>query len=285
MKEFEGYLQKEGLALSSIEEHKRNVNWFEKWVSAREKNIALMNYNDVLEYVQYLKESAVSVSTINIRLNTLRKYYEFLKKEGRIELNPARHLHIKGRIKKVVVDALSASDFDALYAAYSSPREYYHEPKHRSAHQRDIVIVGLLLWQGMQSQELRLLEKTHINLKEGTIYIPSTGRSNRRELRLDGRQILTLQEYLKETTTEKLFECNPYDTMQALMKRLKKINPEIRNAAHLRASVILEWLKRYNKREVQYMAGHRHLSSTEYYQVQELSSLTEQIKKHHPGSK
>jgi site-specific recombinase XerD len=280
---FSNYLQREGLAQSSIAEHEKNLLRFEEWISASKKSsIAEINYTDLLEYVHYLKEHLLSVGTINIRLNSLRKYYELLKEEKLVEVNPARHLHIKGRIKKVVTGALSTSDFDTLYAAYSAPKACYREAKHRRAHQRDIVILGLLLWQGVESKELGRLERNHVNLKAGTIYIPSTGRSNSRELRLDSRQIMVLQEYLQEIKTEKLFECNPYDTMQAILKQLKSINPQVRNAAHLRASVILEWLKRYNKREVQYMAGHRHISSTEYYEVQELSGLTAQLSKHHP---
>ena len=279
---FSNYLQTQGLAESSIKEHERNFLRFEKWVKENSKSTSSIHYTDLLEYVGHLKDRLQTVGTINIRLNTLRKYYEFLKEEKLVEVNPARHLHIKGRIKKVVMGALSTSDFDNIYAVYSKAKISYREAKHRSVHKRDIVILGLLLWQGVESRDLGRLERNHINLQAGTIYIPSTSRSNSRELRLDSRQVVVLQEYLNETTTEKFFNCNPYDTIQAILKQVKLINPEIRNAAHIRASVILEWLKRYNKREVQYMAGHRHISSIEYYQTQELTSLTEQINKHHP---
>lgn len=282
-KTFNAYLQMQGLAASSIQEHERNLLRFRAWVREGKKgSIAQISYNDLLEYVQHLQDRSLTVGTINIRLNTLKKYYEFLKEEKRIKVNPARHLHIKGRIRKVVEGVLTTNDLDVLYASYSKPREKYKGAKHRKAHRRDIVILGLLLWQGVESKDLRRLERNHVNLKAGTIYIPSTNRSNRRELRLDSRQIMVLQEYLQDIQTEKLFECNPYDTVQAILKQLRSINPILRNAAHLRASVLLEWLKRYNKREVQYMAGHRHISSTEYYQVQDLSSLAAQIKRHHP---
>jgi integrase/recombinase XerD len=38
----------------------------------------------------------------------------------------------------------------------------------------------------------------------------------------------------------------------------------------------------YNLRKVQYMAGHRFISSTESYQQSEMEGLTEQINKFHP---
>lgn len=42
------------------------------------------------------------------------------------------------------------------------------------------------------------------------------------------------------------------------------------------------WLKHYNIREVQYMAGHRYISSTERYQQDDLESLHELIESLHP---
>jgi site-specific recombinase XerD len=70
--------------------------------------------------------------------------------------------------------------------------------------------------------------------------------------------------------------------MHLLMEELKGINPQIQNAAHIRASVILHWLRQHNKRQVQYMAGHKSITSTEKYAVQELETLTDQLSKHHP---
>jgi IS1 family transposase len=51
---------------------------------------------------------------------------------------------------------------------------------------------------------------------------------------------------------------------------------------HIRVSVILNWLRQHNKRQVQYMAGHKYIHSTEMYEVQELESLTDALTKYHP---
>ena len=37
-----------------------------------------------------------------------------------------------------------------------------------------------------------------------------------------------------------------------------------------------------NKRQMQYMAGHKYNNSNESYKVQELETLTDQLTKHHP---
>lgn len=54
------------------------------------------------------------------------------------------------------------------------------------------------------------------------------------------------------------------------------------NAKQLRASVIVKWLRMYNLREVQYMAGHRYISSTESYQQSDMEGLKEEVNKFHP---
>ena len=81
---------------------------------------------------------------------------------------------------------------------------------------------------------------------------------------------------------EKLFAGNLHNTVSLLTEKLKGINPKIKNAQHIRASVILHWLRQHNKRQVQYMAGHKYINSTEKYEVQEMETLTSQLTKRHP---
>lgn len=154
---------------------------------------------------------------------------------------------------------------------------------------RGILCKSYVIWQGLHSGELEKLEVTHINLNEGIIYIPSTSRSNNRELKLSTQQILTLYTYIHggardrlKPKADELLAGNQHNIMHLLMEELKGINPQIQNAAHIRASVILYWLKQHNKRQVQYMAGHKSITSTEKYAVQELETLTDQLSKHHP---
>ena len=72
---------------------------------------------------------------------------------------------------------------------------------------------------------------------------------------------------------------NAFTTMN---EKLKQINPSYKNVKQIRASVITHWLKHYNLRQVQYMAGHRYVSSTEGYFINQLDDLQEDISKFHP---
>jgi hypothetical protein len=60
------------------------------------------------------------------------------------------------------------------------------------------------------------------------------------------------------------------------------LNPVITNALRIRGSMILNWLKVHPKRQVQYMAGHKYISSTGKYTSQEVEDLQDALAKHHP---
>ena len=64
----------------------------------------------------------------------------------------------------------------------------------------------------------------------------------------------------------------------------KRINHKVVRPKQVRASVITQWLSEYNIREVQYMAGHRFISSTERYLQDDLENLQEMIENLHPIS-
>ena len=65
-----------------------------------------------------------------------------------------------------------------------------------------------------------------------------------------------------------------------VMKRLK--HPKITTASQIRSSVIAEWTKLHDVRIVQYMSGHKYVSTTEKYQATHLEDLQEQLRLHHP---
>lgn len=63
------------------------------------------------------------------------------------------------------------------------------------------------------------------------------------------------------------------------MSEMRKVNPQIKNIKQIRASVISYWLKQHHIRQVQYMTGHRYVSSTQTYSTKKIESLQEQVEK------
>jgi len=74
------------------------------------------------------------------------------------------------------------------------------------------------------------------------------------------------------------------NTVCSVFKQLKKSNQKVLNIRQVRASVIVLWLKQYNLRKVQIMAGHKYISSTEKYIQDDLENLHDIVDKLHPIS-
>jgi integrase/recombinase XerD len=290
MDNFEQYLQELKLSASTIESHCYNVKLFMQWLD-KERHIdaASVGYNDLLAYIQHQKKNNVSPATINLRLNSITHYFDYLKKIDEVRKNPARTLRVKGVIKRVVEKPLSTEELQALYHHYSQLKKVsQHQTNTNLAHQRNIVILGLMVFQGVHSGELQKMEVGHISLGAGTVYIPSTSKGNNRTLQLLPVQVLPIHEYMEQTRLQlkpkgdELFPGNLHNTIYLLVQELQGINPVLTNALHIRGSVIINWLKVQNKRQVQYMAGHKYISSTETYAIQDLDTLQDELSKHHP---
>jgi integrase/recombinase XerD len=283
---FEKYLQKKKLTQSTIKGNLNNLERFKKWSEKENINDRNVNYNHLLKFIQQAQQRGVSKSSINIHLNSISKYYDYLVIQGERKDNPAKELRLKNNGKRVLKNLLTTQELEEIYTSHISKPEWSFTKgeKSKQTHQRNAAILGLIIYQAIQTPELKKIEKRHINLLQGTVYIPSAGRSNSRILQLNARQIIPMQQYLKsiEKEQEKLFNCNISAAMMWLMKTLNKTNEKTRDAKQIRSSVIMNWLKQYNIRQVQYMAGHRYISSTEKYKQEDLQDLQTALNLFHP---
>ncbi len=88
---------------STVNGHLQNVGYFLIWIEANGLYEAEnVSYTDLLNYVQYEQQRNKDVSTINLRISSISKYFEFLKEENLVSRNPARTLRIKGKAKTII---------------------------------------------------------------------------------------------------------------------------------------------------------------------------------------
>ena len=151
-------------------------------------------------------------------------------------------------------------------------------------HQRNTVIVGLLIYQGLHAGELTAMQLQDIDVNTATVFVRAGKRSNERYIKLQANQMLHIYKYISTLKSEQkqLFVGNLNNVVFYIINELKGLFTQIQNAGHIRASVILNWIKLYDKRQTQYLIGHRYISSTEKYQQQDLQSLTDMMKSFHP---
>ena len=300
------YIIRQGYRENTILQYLNYTSFFFEWTQQAKVSIQDLEYSDLLAYIRYCSDNKDSVKLINRKILAVRKYYEYLRSKGKTGRNPASGLFLRGKRKGLPRHLFDREQLQKLYESYQ-PYDL------RTA--RNKVILSLVINQGVTTGELSGLEPGHINLKTGKIRIPGSRHSNPRTLTLESYQIMELQEYLQQTRPEILRTIkqdisrparkvsNPdtetlktrlfislngslslKNSLLHFVKALRQINSETENLRQLRQSVIADWLKTKDVRTVQYMAGHKWVSTTERYQVNHLKDLQEALKQHHPLS-
>lgn len=300
MKAFETYLHAKAYSQKTIQAYAHDVRRFTEWLKTQNIAPEQVRYSDVLHYIQH-KQATVSQSSIHSLVNSIKHYYNHLKLANQVLENPMSQIQIKGIKRKKLYPIISKPALEQLYHQYTIPNEHQQHPN-LNIHpiltsKRNKVMLGLMIYQGLNTQELGKLTEHDVKLRDGKIYIAGGRKSNPRTLSLQAHQILDMMEYhtqirpellthSKTKTTRFLVNSqggNSFHSIIAyLMKQLRKQHPNISSAKQIRTSVITHWLKHHNLREVQYMAGHRYISSTEAYLINDIEGLQQDISKFHP---
>lgn len=271
-----------------------------------EQNIETENasYNDVLAYINHCKGKGNKQRTLQITTNVLKHFYNCLQQDEQVTENPASNVAIKGIRRKELIEVLTPEELETIYKTFNAEKRNYEPNKkvppqanNELARKRNKIILGLIIYQGIRTEELAKLELQDLQLREGKINIQGSRRTEGRIMKLEAHQIYDLMDYthvirkqILEATnkqTSKVFisvgtSLNFQNIMQKLVKSIQANNKKIKDIKQIRTSVISNWLKTHNLRKVQYMAGHRYVSSTEAYQLNNIEELQDDIKKYHP---
>ena len=226
-----------------------------------------LKHQDVLNYIASLQ---IKPQTINHHLKDLRNYFNYLIDQEELLYNPVRGIEVRNPTK-VLTSYFKEDELEDIYTNYNPKQKAYK------------ILLGLVIYQAAEAGTLQHLETRHINLEKGTIDLPGTKRYNSRKLGLQRQQLFHLYKYLESHKEEKVFTASRIDSLQyRSLQQLKQQTPSIINYQQLRTSVIKNWLKTYNLREVQYYCGHRYISSTEAYQTIDMEAMKNEIKACHP---
>lgn len=298
---FIDYLLSKGFSRSTIQGYNRDVLRFEAWLRKENVPLETVSYADVLHYMQGQK-GKVKQQTIGRQINSLKHYFNWLVSQGAMEENPVQNIAIKGIKRKKLYNILTKQQLEELYHHFTFTTDKNQRNPNwykisELTFKRNKIILGLLIYQGLNTMELAQLTLDDLKLREGKLYVAGSRRSNERELTLEAVQIMDLMEYTLRDRTALLTEFNKQsdrlivsagnsegvnNILTKLIEKLKEQHPGIQNVKQIRTSVITHWLKIYNLRQVQYMAGHRYVSSTEGYLVNDLEDLLEDITRFHP---
>jgi integrase/recombinase XerD len=262
---YQEWLEAKNYKKSTIKEYQRSLKHLQESAKTELKHL---RYPDLINYISELQNTSQAQS-VNQRLLGIKHYYNYLLDQDEIDHNPVKNIKIRNQ-KQLLKNHLKQEELECLYQNFN--------PENL----RDKILLGLIIYQGAESGVLQKLQVTDLNLDKGTILFRNTTRSNKRTLSLHSSQMLPFFKYLQYQESENLVFQSIKNRLNYLLKQIKIQNSKVESIRQLRGSVITNWLKIYNLRQVQYMAGHRYVSSTEAYQEKDLEALKEGIKKYHP---
>ena len=281
---FTEYLQQKKLSERTVTHYTKSIGRFLSWLKEEDIRAEDFTYPDLLEFMRDCTDNGTSKRTVHHLLCMIRHYCNYLIHEGKRNDNPAAGIFIKGLVRKLPANLLGTEEMEELYKQYRVQLNVDSSKK---------IMFGLMIYQGLSVGEIMRLQQHHIKLKDGKIFIKGTKRTNERILNLQAVQITELQNYLTknkfkegslfiEPVKKEVSERNINNRVKYMFDQLRRLNPKVINAKQIRSSVITHWLRTNNLRQVQYLAGHKYVSSTQRYQISNLDDLQNELKQHHP---
>lgn len=250
-------------------------------------------------FLLYCKEQSTNAEIVdylhrfNIHLprdiSAIKKYFDYLLLEGIRTDHPCKKLTLRTVKKPVQLHHLFSSEELELLLK--------KEERYKMLVQRNKVLISLMIYQGLTPQNLVSLRNQDIDLDLGTVYVMATKKLTRRTLELRPNQVLALYKYIYETRVEllktgissllvtKQGQKLSVDTINRLFVPLqglfmdKNLNPTT-----IRKSVIANWINEQQIaiEDVQLLAGHKWLSTTEGYKIENRENKREQINRYFP---
>lgn len=230
-------------------------------------------YQDIVGYMEEVSRKQSNVQYRVRILSAIKKYYDYLVMAGLRNEHPCKQLTIKNKQNQSVQvqDLFSSEELQLLLT---------RENRYQLLDSRNSVLLSLLIYQGLNSEELAELTVKNIDLDAGTVYIKASTNQNRRTLELLNKQMIVFSKYINEIrpellrcTTDKLLLSKlgkpiSVDGIHAIIEPLKPLFPDRNlNPRTIRMSVICNWLneKKIPLERVQELAGHKWPGTTEKY--------------------
>ncbi|NIM27675.1 MAG: site-specific tyrosine recombinase XerD [Gammaproteobacteria bacterium] len=174
-----------GLAENTLAAYRADLRRFAGWLGGRDRELVTATRADVLEYLAGL--SASPPRSIARRLSSLRRFYQHLMRQGRIDADPCARIDTP-RIGRTLPDALSEAEVEALLQAPdAAAREGL----------RDRTMLELLYATGLRVSELVNLKLGQINRAQGVVRVVGKG-GKERLVPLGEAALDWLERYLRE---------------------------------------------------------------------------------------
>jgi len=276
----------QGLSRNTLSAYATDLRALALWLNGQGLGLLQASREQLLQYLAQRAESGSKARTSARQLSSLRRFYRYLVREGRLAEDPSARIEAP-KLGRSLPKSLTEAEVEALLSA---------PPTDDLLGLRDRAMLELLYATGLRVSELVGLELSQLNLRQGVVRVLGKG-SKERLVPLGDESVAWLQDYLQEARPQ--LQKQPVDALfltrrgeamsrQAFWYMIKRyaIRVGIRKSLSphtLRHAFATHLLNHgADLRVVQMLLGHSDLSTTQIYTHIARERLKDLHTQHHP---
>ena len=283
---FYDYLSKEkNYASNTVIAYKKDVETFQDFcrVKFELNNLLKVTYPIIREWIINLSEKELSPLTINRKISSLSKYYDFLIKINELKSSPLKN-HKRLKVQKKLIIPFSEDEILKVVDVFSKNFEG----------KRNLLIVDMLYSTGVRRDELINIKLNDVLLDENLVKV--LGKRNKERLvplvlNLKSRinDYLKFRNEIKSSSsnffiTTKGKKIGPSLVYRVVKNYFSKVSTKVKTSPHvLRHSFATHMLNNgADINSIKEIMGHSSLASTQIYTKIKLPKIINDYKKNHP---
>ena len=283
---FYDYLSKEkNYSSNTVIAYKKDVETFQEFcrVKFELNNLLKVTYPIIREWIIDLSEKELSPLTINRKISSLSKYFDFLIKINDLKSSPLKN-HKRLKVQKKLIIPFSEDEVLKVVDVFSKNFEG----------KRNLLIVDMLYSTGVRRHELINIKLNDVLLDENLVKV--LGKRNKERLvplvlNLKSRinDYLKFRNEIKSSSsnffiTTKGKEIGPSLVYRVVKNYFSKVSTKVKTSPHvLRHSFATHMLNNgADINSIKEIMGHSSLASTQIYTKIKLPKIINDYKKNHP---
>ncbi|SDY56668.1 site-specific tyrosine recombinase XerD [Nitrosomonas sp. Nm58] len=280
----------DGLSRNTLASYRNDLWQLGEWLAKQSqgaRSLIEATHADLLAFLANRVSSLAKASTTSRELSSMKRFYRFLLRQGKIRLDPSLNIN-SPKLPRYLPESLTETEVEALLSAPDIVQPLGL---------RDRAMLEMLYATGLRVSELVSLKVTQISSDMGVVRVMGKG-SKERLVPLGEEALYWINDYVKKArpallgnkATDKLFVTARSDSMTRqtfwyLIKRhaqqagiIRSLSPH--TLRHAFATHLLN--HGADLRVVQLLLGHADISTTQIYTHVARERLKQLHAKHHP---
>lgn len=271
---------------NTLQSYKRDLKQFKRFIEACEVPYNRVEETTIKEYIQELEELGKKPSTISRCIASIRAFYQYVLKKGKVKADPTRGIQ-SPKIEKKAPSVLTSKEVELLL---EQPKDIDLKGT------RDKAMLEFAYATGMRVTEIISLDVDDINFEEG--YVNCRKANKQRIIPLGKLSLKALKEYVQDArgvlikdNKERALFVN-VNGQRLTRQGFWKIIKYYKEQAHITKDITPHVLRHSfathllqngaDLKSIQTMLGHSDISSTQVYMQFQDEGIKNIYRKAHP---